>query len=269
MSFSKIDSLRRYRWLRGLEFHEEIASTNQRAVELAASRDVDCPHLIVARGQTAGRGRGANRWWSADGALTFSLLLEPESLGLRTELWPRTSLCAALAVRDALAVRAPALECGIKWPNDVFLAARKVSGVLAEAPPRRESLPPRLVIGIGVNVNNSLLAAPAEVQAVATSLVDLAGAPHDLVEVLDSILPRLWDNLALLAQDAPDLPGQWQRHSLLDGRTVTVDLGTRRVTGYCLGINPQGALDLSTSLGVEAVTSGVVSRVSPDFRTTA
>jgi BirA family biotin operon repressor/biotin-[acetyl-CoA-carboxylase] ligase len=261
-----MERFERHAWLRGVEVHDEIASTNVRACELAGGAEVVYPYLIVARAQTAGRGRGANRWWSANGALTFSLLLEPEALGLRSELWPRTSLCAALAVRETLAERAPAAECGIKWPNDVYLAARKVSGVLVEAPPRRESQPHRLVIGIGVNVNNSLAEAPSEVRALATSLVDQAGAAHDLAEVLESIVSRLAANLTLLAEDSPELPAHWQRHSLLDGRTVTIDLGVREVTGYCLGINAQGALDLATSLGVEAITSGVVKGISPDFR---
>ncbi len=228
--------------------------------------EIECPRLIVAGRQTAGRGRGANRWWSADGALTFSVLLEPEPLGLVTEQWPRTSLCAALAVRDTLADYAPTIECGVKWPNDVFLARRKVSGVLVEAPPRKGAALNRLVIGIGVNVNNSLAGAPDEVQSLATSFVDQVSEIHDVGEVLEAIIARLAENLALLAQNDDELPTRWQRHSLLDGRTVTIDLGTRLVTGYCLGINREGALDLATSLGVEPMVSGVVKSVSPDFR---
>jgi BirA family biotin operon repressor/biotin-[acetyl-CoA-carboxylase] ligase len=195
------------------------------------------------------------------------VLLEPASLGLRTELWPRTSLCAALAVRETLAERAPAAECGVKWPNDVYLASRKACGVLVEAPPRKGDLPHRLVIGIGVNVNNSMQSAPTEVRALATSLLDEAGQTHDRTEVLAATLSRLAQFLTLLAAEEETLPELWQRHSLLDGRTVSIDLGTRLVTGYCLGINAQGALDLATELGVEAITSGVVRSISPEFRT--
>lgn len=261
-----LEPLRRHAWLRGVDYHDELPSTNLRATELAATAEIECPRLVVAGRQSAGRGRGANRWWSAEGALTFSVLLEPEPLGLLTEQWPRTSLCAALAVRDTLADYAPSIECGVKWPNDVFMARRKVSGVLVEAPPRKGATMHRLVIGIGVNVNNSLAAAPDEVQSVATSLIDQVSERHDVGEVLEAIIARLAENLALLAQNDDELPTRWQRHSLLDGRTVTIDLGTRLVTGYCLGINREGALDLSTSLGVEAMVSGVVKSVSPDFR---
>ncbi len=261
-----LDQLRRLPWLSDVELHEHLASTNLRAAELAARNDVACPLLIVAESQSAGKGRGANRWWSSAGALTFSLLVEAIDIGLTTEKWPRSSLCAALAVRDTLAELSPGDECGIKWPNDVYLAARKICGVLVEAPPRKIELPHRLVIGIGVNVNNSLADAPADVRLLATSLIDQTGRAHDLTEVLAAIITRLIENLYHLAASTPSLPERWQQYSLLDGRTVTVDLGTRQVTGYCLGINANGALDLATERGVEAIHAGVVSSVSPDFR---
>lgn len=258
--------LRHHPWLREVEFHDELDSSNVRAAALAARENVACPQLVLVHTQTSGKGRGANRWWSSAGALTFSLLIEPESLGLRSEQWPRTSLCAALAVRDTVAELSQADDCGLKWPNDVYHSGRKICGVLVEAPPRRTDAPPRLVIGIGVNVNNSLAAAPPEVQSLATSLVDLTGRAHDMTEVLSTVVTRLAENLALLANESPELRERWQQYSLLDGRTVTVDLGPRKVTGYCLGINAQGALDLATELGVEAIHAGVVSGVSPDFR---
>ena len=108
-----LEQLRRHVWLREVEFHDAIESTNVRAAELAAGGVVNCPQLVLAAGQSAGKGRGANRWWSSAGALTFSLLIEPEALGLRSEQWPRTSLCAALAVRDAVDNLAPADDCGV------------------------------------------------------------------------------------------------------------------------------------------------------------
>lgn len=261
-----LNQLRRLPWLNGVELHGQLASTNLRASELAARNDAACPLLIVAESQSAGKGRGSNRWWSSAGALTFSLLVEAVEFGLSTEQWPRTSLCAALAVRDTLAELSPDLECAIKWPNDVFLAARKISGVLVEAPPRKIELPHRLVIGIGVNVNNTLADAPTDVRTSATSLIDQTGRARDLTEVLAAILTRLIENLYQLAASDPSLPERWQQYSLLDGRTVTVDLGARQVSGYCLGINTHGALDLATEFGVEAIHAGVVSSVSPDFR---
>lgn len=262
-----LDRLRRQPWLRGVECHDELDSTNVRAAALAGDASVASPLLVLARTQTAGKGRGANRWWSSAGALTFSLLIEPEAHGLRSEQWPRTSLCAALAVRDSVAERAPAVDCGLKWPNDVYHSGRKICGVLVESPPRRSDAPPRLVIGVGVNVNNALAGAPAEIQALATSLVELTGRTHDLTDFLSAAVTRVAENLALLASEAPALLERWRQHSLLDGRTVTVELGPRRVTGYCLGINELGALDLATEFGVEAVHAGVVSGVTPELRT--
>jgi biotin-(acetyl-CoA carboxylase) ligase len=138
----------------GIDFHESLGSTSDRALGLAAEGAIALPHLVLAQRQTAGRGRGANRWWAADGALTFSLVLAAPPDRLPPDRWPQVALVAGLAVCDALRSLAPAAELRVKWPNDVFLAGRKVCGILSESVPGWRD---RLVVGIGVNVNNSPL----------------------------------------------------------------------------------------------------------------
>ena len=120
-----------------------------------------------ARHQTAGRGRGKHTWWSAEGALTFSVLLEPSTLGIHTRSWPQLSLATAVAICDALAVELRQYEVAsamprIKWPNDVLIDGRKVCGILIESPAQPGVRRRCLVVGIGVNVNNSWKTAPAE-----------------------------------------------------------------------------------------------------------
>src|SRR5262245_49877980 len=86
------DELRARTFVRHVEIHDTIDSTNNRASELAGDPRLELPALVVARHQTAGRGRGKNKWWSADGALTFSLLIEPAAHGLAVSNWPQLSL---------------------------------------------------------------------------------------------------------------------------------------------------------------------------------
>jgi BirA family biotin operon repressor/biotin-[acetyl-CoA-carboxylase] ligase len=64
-------TLRRETFIADAEFHAELNSTNNRAAALAARGDIAMPLLVLAERQTAGRGRGANAWWSAPGSLTF------------------------------------------------------------------------------------------------------------------------------------------------------------------------------------------------------
>lgn len=240
-----------------VEFHSELASTNDLALELATRDDVALPLLVLAERQTAGRGRGANQWWSARGALTFSVLLETESLELPPDRWPRAALAAGLAVCDTLRASFPESDIGLKWPNDVFLAGRKTCGILVETLPGRRN---RLVIGIGVNVNNSFATAPAELQAIATSLFDVTQQFTDLTDVLTRILQSLETRLRMLARDDPQLSRDWQSTSLLRGRIVHLDSGPRRVVGTCHGIAPDGSLVLETERGRESFFAGVVTR---------
>src|SRR5438034_451345 len=109
----------------------------------------------------AGRGRGTNRWWSADGALTFSLVLEAPQERLPMSRWPQVALVAGVAVCEALERMAPRAEMRVKWPNDVYLAGRKICGILSESVPARRD---RIVVGIGVNVNNRVQGSGFRVQ---------------------------------------------------------------------------------------------------------
>ncbi len=249
--------LRRDSFVRGIEYHDVLGSTNDRAIELIAGESVDTPFLVLADKQTAGRGRGSNAWWSADGALTFSVIIDVVAHGLAAERWPLVSLATGLAVCDALMETVPAASPKLKWPNDVFLNDRKMSGLLVEVPGARTG---QMVIGIGINVNNSLSMAPEELTRTATSLIDAAGMRHDRTELLLKVLEHLDTSLAMLAVDGRRLVERWRTFSLLTGRTVLLRVGAEEVLGDCHGVDDEGGLLLQTPSGMRRFSSGVVVR---------
>jgi BirA family biotin operon repressor/biotin-[acetyl-CoA-carboxylase] ligase len=210
---------------------------------------------VLVEFQTNGRGRGSNRWWSSDGALTFSLVLDARQADIPLERRPQVSLTAGLGVCEALAEMLPGQSLGLKWPNDVFLGTRKVCGILVEVPPRR---PDRLVVGVGINVNNSFRDAPVTLRPTGTSLADEAGEPFDVVEVLLRVLSRMNEALELLADDGPRLAEAWRRRCLLRGRTVHLEGVSRKTIGLCRGIASDGALLIETPQGLERAHSGVI-----------
>ncbi len=203
--FLEAEAIREATFIRRVEIHDTLGSTNDRAAELARDADIELPALVVARHQTAGRGRGKNTWWSADGALTFSVLLEPATFGIGSANWPQLSLATAVAVCDALAnelqatnQRAgpsptpagledeptrcnPKSRLGIKWPNDVMLDGRKISGILIESPGGATLAKARVIIGVGINVNNLPVSAGA-------ALCDVTGRQHQLCTILTCYL---------------------------------------------------------------------------------
>ena len=198
-------------------------------------------------------------------ALPISLVLEATAEGLQPRQWPQVSLTAAVAVLDVLKEMVPGVPAGLRWPNDVYLGGRKICGVLvepADSPARPSSfLRNRLVVGLGMNVNNSLTEAPCEVRTVGTSLFDLTGDRFDLTETLLRILDRIKQRLAWLAENDPRLADAWQQHCLLRGETVTVDLGPHVVQGRCHGIDPGGALLVETEARIEKLYGGLTSAI--------
>lgn len=218
--------------------------------------------MILAGQQTAGRGRGSNRWWSSGGAITFSYVTRPAA-ALDRAHWPRLSLAAAVAVCEALAELAPGLQPGIRWPNDVYVADKKISGILVEVPVSsgESKSGELLVLGLGLNVNNSLADAPAEIRAVGVSLADLTGTRYDLTDVLLRLLERLETAWKQLAAGDQALVRRWQELCLLTGRCVELRLGDRELSGRCAGIGDDGALLLETAAGVERFFGGTLTRV--------
>lgn len=238
-----------------IRFHPAVSSTNDLGLELAARSTLPAPTLILTTCQTAGRGRGVNRWWSGPGALTFSLVLDSAAIGADIQRRPQVSLTAAVAVCKTLKTLLPQAEIGLKWPNDVLLETRKVSGILVEVSPRQQQ---RFVLGIGVNVNNAIGSAPQDVAERATSLIDVAGHAFDLTGVLICLLQQIEQHLTLLASGNPQLPRQWQVLCLLRGRPLRLQNGPQSVDGICEGLDDQGALVLRTDRGVQRFWSGVV-----------
>lgn len=251
-----VDRLLETGWLGSCEVLDAVDSTNTFAMHRALRIDArELPLLVIARQQTAGRGRGSNVWWSSDGSITFSLLISPRAAGLAGSQWPTLSVATGSAICSALAGFAGRHSPRLKWPNDVYLRGRKVCGILVEAPSTSDD---RVVIGVGINVNNSFAGCPDELDGIGTSLIDVTGSAVSRLDVLMAVLERLRRDLERLAAGDPSLLAVWRSQSLLTGRQVVVDDHQRRIAGTCLGIDDDGALRLLTPAGPQRVLSGVV-----------
>jgi BirA family biotin operon repressor/biotin-[acetyl-CoA-carboxylase] ligase len=216
---------------------ESLPSTNTEAARQAAlgASEGLC---VVAREQTAGRGRQQRAWASPkDAGLYFSVVLRPR---LEAREWPLVTLASALAVRDAL-LEACALETDIKWPNDLLAGGRKLCGILAETveTPRGRAV----VVGIGVNLNNR--AFPPEILETATSVEEQTGSAPDAERLLASLTRSLARRYEMLqaAGGAAETVRQWEsRSSYARGRRVRVVLAGEAFEGVTHGLEPDGAL---------------------------
>jgi BirA family biotin operon repressor/biotin-[acetyl-CoA-carboxylase] ligase len=138
--------------------------------------------IAVAEEQSEGRGRLGRNWHAPAGtSLLFSLLLRP---GVESSRLPELSLVAGGAVAEAIA-DVTGVDPVIKFPNDVLIGGRKVAGVLAE------SSEGRVVLGVGINVNQTLEQLPSGAQTEPTSLQLVLGTPVDRALLLATVLARL------------------------------------------------------------------------------
>src|SRR5919112_5436702 len=162
---------------------DSLPSTNTEAARQAA---LGAPEglCVVAREQTAGRGRRERSWVSPkDAGLYVSVVLRPT---LEARLWPLITLAAALAVRDALE-EACGLEADIKWPNDLLAGGRKLCGILAETAEGARGR--AVVLGIGVNLRRGSF--PKELNDTATSVEEQTGRAPDAESLLASLTRAL------------------------------------------------------------------------------
>ena len=226
---------------RPLVHHRLTDSTNERAKELART---GAPHgtTVTADEQTAGRGRQGRAWVAAAGdAILMSVIVR--DLERRHALLP---LMAALAVCDA-AAEATGAACMIKWPNDVWIDGRKLSGILVEGRPQEGWA----VVGIGLNVATAQF--PPELAEIATSLALAGGAARPLrhTDVLASLLAGLerW----LVASEAA-VVSAWRERDALFGDRIAWNGGE----GVAAGIDDSGALLVDTEGGRVALDAGEV-----------
>jgi BirA family biotin operon repressor/biotin-[acetyl-CoA-carboxylase] ligase len=231
-----------------------IDSTNRYVLD-EARRGAAAGLVAVADHQTAGRGRLGRRWEAAPGsALLVSVLLRPErapdGLGVLTQ----AAGCALAAAVELVAGVAP----GLKWPNDLVVADRKLAGLLAEADVVAGAVR-AVVIGAGCNLTPA--AYPSELADQATACETEAGHPVDRDQLLGAFL----DGLGARLDDLASVPDDYRSRSATLGRRVQVDLGGGRAeVGRADRVDDTGELWIERDDGTELrVSVGDVVHLRP------
>jgi len=225
---------------RDLRVFDLVVSTNDVAWELAA-QGVEEGTVVLAEGQTAGRGRLGRNWWSPRGAgLWLSVLLRPPA---RKGGVPMTTIIGALATADAIRTETR-LPAKIRWPNDVLVEGRKVAGVLVEARGRE------LVLGIGIDVNVAAADVPGEFAAVATSLSEATGGPVDRLGLARRLLRELdrWYRVKLDG-DTGAINDRWRELSAVLGEHLALDERGRRYQGTVIDVDVRFGIALRLDTG--------------------
>lgn len=242
LAFEAVDPYVRSRFGKPYRYEAECESTQL----LLLGSGLPEGAVVVADHQTGGRGRLGRSWTAPPAtAVLVSVMLHPPAERHLAEL----SLVAALATAEAVE-GATGLTAQIKWPNDVMLNRRKVAGILSELSDGT------VVVGIGINVNQTRDELPLDTPTEAGSLRTLTGNSYDRAVLLGSLLfrlERIYDGWRHGGLD--DLYGEIGARDFLRGRRITVD----GAAATALQILRDGRLEVATDVGdTRAIESGEV-----------
>lgn len=249
------------RW-RQVDVVESTGSTNADLAVAASIEDID-GRVLIARHQTAGRGRHDRTWTTGpSGALTFSVGVR---VGAATSAMGWLSLLAGVAVADALArtIMFDAVP-GVKWPNDVLIGERKVAGVLSEYSTRvvagGSGHGGQAVIGIGVNTSMTPDQLPVPE---ATSVFVETGRAIDDDELAVDILRELDVELAMWPSRLDELAQEYRSKCVTLGQRVRLILpGDNELIGTAVDVDAQGRLLVTADGGsTTAVAAGDVTHL--------
>ncbi len=238
----------------GTEIHayQTLQSTNQTALQLA-SQGARNGTIVVAEQQTAGRGRLGRSWLSPSGlGIYITIILKPQ---FKTEQASGITLMTGLIVATTIEEQT-GLPLAIKWPNDLLINGHKVCGILSEISADREKIE-HLVVGIGININQSVADFPDDLRTTATSLQIATGRYINRVQLLQKLLLNFEKGYLLFMQSglSPFLD-QIKTKSSLIGQHIQIGYGEKSIEGIATDISTSGSLIVTTQSGQATVSGG-------------
>jgi BirA family biotin operon repressor/biotin-[acetyl-CoA-carboxylase] ligase len=241
---------------RDIRVFQETTSTND-VMEKLARDGAKQGAVVFAESQSKGRGRLGRKWVSPAGkGLWLSVLLRPD---LRPQEVTQLTIVGATAlarsVREQTGIRPE-----IKWPNDLLIRGRKVAGILTELSAEVDHVK-YVIIGIGIDVNQSSADFPMDLRKIATSLRIETGEPVNRAELATRLIRELDRDYARIQAGAfEEVADEWQELCGTLHRNVRIRIGDRVVEGVAESLDTDGALLLRTQHGrLERVTGGDVS----------
>ncbi|MBO7238683.1 MAG: biotin--[acetyl-CoA-carboxylase] ligase [Elusimicrobiaceae bacterium] len=223
---------------------DELDSTNAYAKRNCSL--IENQTIIVAKTQSAGRGRLSRSWLSEPGGLYFSVVLKP------TQITHLANLTQLMALSVCQVLRELGVAAQLKWPNDVLVNDKKICGILSEAVTSENKFD-ALVLGVGVNIAQTDLSRAGQP---AVSLAML-GINYDAEKMLQQILDRFFAQYENVLQNGfSAIRTDYLNYFPYIGKEVIIAHGTTPTRGTVQTISPVGELILNTPAGQTVISIG-------------
>lgn len=219
-------------------------STNDTLTQIMHQQSINEGYIVICDEQTQGKGQRGNVWLSAPGEnLTFSLLLKPHFLDVSQQFY--LNMAISLGIYHAL-VDYVRMDLCVKWPNDIYVATKKMGGILIENT-LRGSMLEHSIVGIGLNINQM-----KELLPHATSLKAVTGQSLDLEEILQQLAGHIESYyLKLKKLQFGDIKAQYQRLLLGWQCERQFEKEGKIFSAVITGIDDQGRIELKTKQGLQ------------------
>lgn len=228
-----------------IHYYESIDSTQQVAKQLSLSHAKEGT-VVIAEEQTKGRGRLSREWHSPlNSGIWLSLIVRPNIPIMNT---PQLTLLTAVAVVQAIR-KVVHVSAYIKWPNDILIHGKKIAGILTELQAEADKVE-AVIIGIGINCNQSKDDFPDELKEIATSLKIESGEMIDRAKIIQELF-YTFENLyhLYLKEGFSPIKLLWTEYTNTLGKTITARTLKGTITGKALGITDMGVLELEDEMG--------------------
>ena len=246
---------------KNIYYEEKVDSTNTLARELSA-KGVKNGSVVISDYQEKGRGRNGKIWTSPCGCnIYMSIILKPK---FSPEVAQGMTILAAVSVADAIA-EVTSLKPQIKWPNDILIGSKKVSGILTEMSTQNMIIE-HIIVGIGINVNAEENDMEDGIKNIATSLLIESKKTDGFTGLLNrnklitSILNKFDKYYEMfLSTGLSSVLQYYQKYFSMIGKEIEINIKDKRVKGQVVGIDSKGALLLKTGENeLERVVSGEI-----------
>jgi len=228
-------------------YYEETVDSTQKIAQKLAYEGAEEGTIVLAEEQVGGRGRMNRSWHSPKyKGIWMSVLLRPKIPVMQA---PQLTLLAAVAVVQAIE-EVTGIEAQIKWPNDVLINGKKVTGILTELQADSDRVH-SLIVGIGINVNQQVEDYPEELRQTATSLFIEKKENWNRAVLIQEILLKMEKLYSIYLENGfYPIKLLWESYAVTIGTMITASTLTGKLAGKALGITDDGVLLLEDDKGV-------------------
>ncbi|KXS42093.1 MULTISPECIES: biotin--[acetyl-CoA-carboxylase] ligase [unclassified Candidatus Frackibacter] len=229
---------------REIIYQERVDSTNNLA-ETEARKGAKEGTVIIAKEQTGGKGRLNREYFCPPGGIWFSVILRPE---IKPAFASQLNFIIAVALAKTID-KLTKLEPGIKWPNDILINGKKVSGILTEMNAEIDKVN-HIILGVGINLNIPLVKFPNELLEKATSIQEELGRKVLKLDFFLRLLAELENEYIRLKEEGfKSVLTEWREYNVTLGQKVNVNNMREILTGRAIDVDDEGGLILELDSG--------------------